>query len=167
MAQIDFENERGVRLKKGEVSTDAVSLQQLLDLKAELMVEIQNLKVGEIEIAYDFTAGEDVSLGNICYLKSDGLMWKADASAESTSKGLLALATRTIFTGDLGKFLLYGKINLITTGSLGSVYYLNTTAGGMTATPPSGSGQIVRVVCYGLGSTSHFSLPDVTWVKVK
>lgn len=167
MAKIDFEDERGVRLKKAEISSDAVNLQQLLDLKAELMLEIQNLKVDEINISYDFPAGENVSLGEICYLKSDGFMWKANASAESTAKGLLGMATRSIYKDDVGRFLMYGKISLESAGSLGSVYYLHTSDGDMTATPPSGSGQIVRVVCYGLGSISHLFYPDVTWVKIK
>jgi len=167
MAEHDLENKRGVRAKKGIVSSDVVTLEQLLALRKEMKDEIASVTSKEISLIYEFIVGENLLKGEVCYYKSDGKMWKASASAESTSKGLLGIPVTNMFTGDLGRFLLFGKLILDSSLGTGSVYYLSTSSGSMTTSPPSGSGQIVRVIGYALTTVGLIFNPDVTWVKNK
>lgn len=112
-----------------------------------------------------FTAGEALSSGNLCYLKSDGKFWKTDADAEGTTKGLLALANASINADATGEFIVFGRYT--TTGlTAGSVYYVSATTGAITATAPSTTGQQVRVIGYALSTTVLFFNPSQTWIEV-
>jgi len=96
------------------------------------------------------TAGESVVFGDVCYFKSDGKFWKTDADAEATSKGLIAMAIASISADASGLFLKTGFARDDTWNwTVGAQLFLDTaTAGGMTATAPSGSADIVRLVAY-------------------
>lgn len=54
------------------------------------------------------TAGENLVFGNVCYMKSDGKLWKAQAGTEITLLPGIAMATATILADASGNFLLYG-----------------------------------------------------------
>jgi hypothetical protein len=92
--------------------------------------------------------------GELCYYKSDGAWAAADADAASTSGGcLLAIALGT--DPDVDGMLLRGMFTLDhDAGTLADELYVSTTAGDITGTPPSGSGDVVRVVGYCLDSTN-------------
>jgi len=98
----------------------------------------------------DGTAGEALSFGNLCRYNSSSKWVKADADAVTTAKGklgfcILAAAGDTSAT----KILRSGKIRadaVFPTMTVGDVMYVSTTAGEITATPPSGTGNAVRVV---------------------
>jgi hypothetical protein len=93
------------------------------------------------------TAGEAVAIGDVCYWKSDSKFWKADADAEATTKGLLAMATATISAAASGVFLLRGYIRDDSWAwTVGNPLYVSTTPGNPTATRPSGTGDQIRVV---------------------
>ena len=113
----------------------------------------------------ELTAGENLSSGDVCYLKNDGKMWKADADSASTASTLIGIATENISADATGTFLLRGK--LTTSGlTAGSTYYLSTTAGGLTTTPPSGSGDVIRIIGYALSSTVLYVSPDETYLTM-
>jgi len=113
----------------------------------------------------EMTAGENVSPGDVCYLKSDGKMWKTDANAEATSKGLVLMAIDTITADNTGTFLVKGKY---TTSGLtaADVMYLSATAGAITNTAPSGSGDIVRIIGYALSTTVLYFNPDKSYLEI-
>ena len=111
------------------------------------------------------TAGEALSAGDLTYLNSDGFMWKADASAETTTDTLLAVATTSLSASTSGDFLLFGTY---TTSGLttGSVYYVSTTSGEWTTTAPSTTGEIVRIIGYALATTTLYFKPSGAYVEV-
>ena len=92
--------------------------------------------------------------GELCYLKADGAWAATDADAVATSGGvLLALALGT--DPDADGMLLRGMFTLDhDPGTIADELYVSTTAGDITGTAPSGSGDIVRVVGYCLDSTN-------------
>ena len=116
-------------------------------------------------ITEEFTAGEAVADNDLCYLKSDGKFWKADADAAATADGMLAIATATISADATGTFLVFGRK---TTSGLtaGSTYYVSTTLGAITATAPSATGDIVRIVGHALSTTVLFFNPDQTYIEI-
>jgi len=92
--------------------------------------------------------------GALHYLNSSGGWTLADADATGTAGGvLLALALGT--DPDVDGMLLRGMFTLDhDPGTIGEELYVSTTAGDITSTAPSGTGDIVRVVGYCLDSTN-------------
>ena len=54
------------------------------------------------------------------------------------------------------------------TTTTGDILYVTTTAGGITTTAPSGSGDIIRIIGYSLDGTNEtiYFNPDNTWVEI-
>ena len=92
--------------------------------------------------------------GALHYLNSSGGWTLADADATGTAGGvLLAIALGT--DPDVDGMLLRGMFTLDhDPGTIGDELYVSTTAGDITGTAPSGTGDIVRVVGYCLDSTN-------------
>tara|TARA_R110002012_G_scaffold288276_2_gene480924 strand:+ start:174 stop:1334 length:1161 start_codon:yes stop_codon:yes gene_type:complete len=117
-----------------------------------------------IKVFFGGTTG--MTAGNIYFF--NGIGWTAaDADAANTSTELVGLALGD--SSDTHGLLLNG-ISMTSTdpGTAGDVLYLSTTAGRLTSTAPSGSGDIVRVMGYCLHSTSaliYFN-PSNSWVEI-
>jgi len=94
------------------------------------------------------TAGENLVFRDIVYLKSDGKWWKTDADAEATSKGIIRMALATIAADADGLLLVKGLIRDDSDSwtQEGVELFLSPTAGNLTETRPSSSGQIVKVL---------------------
>lgn len=98
--------------------------------------------------------------GELCYLNSSGGWTAADADATGTAGGvMLAIALGT--DPDVDGMLLRGTFTLDhDPGTIGDELYVGASsqsgvnAGDITATAPSGTGDIVRVVGYCLDSTN-------------
>lgn len=102
-----------------------------------------------LKVAY--TAGEDLVLGDVCYFKSDGKMWKANADAIATAS-VIGIALATIATDASGTFLLIGVVrNDAWNWTVGGLIYLSTTAGGLTQTAPSAADDVIQI----LGVATH------------
>lgn len=123
-----------------------------------------NLDLNGKGFTEELTAGELLAAGDLVYLKDDGKMWKADASADSTADTLLAVSLDTPAADATGTFLLHGKYT--TTGlTAGSPYYVSETGGAFTATAPTTTASVVRIVGYALSTTVLYVKPDGTYVE--
>jgi hypothetical protein len=99
-------------------------------------------------ITVTLTAGENLTIGQTCYMKIDGKMWKAKADAAATMP-VIALATGTINANASGVFLLMGffredNVFNFTVGAM--LYGSDTTAGALTETRPADTGEQVQCV---------------------
>jgi hypothetical protein len=107
-----------------------------------------------------------VGIGGLLHMVADGSFDDADADAEATCSGLLALAT----TASLGSqvVLLQGTFQDAGTWNWtpGAILYASTTVGQMTETKPSGSGDIVRIVGYAITADVIYFDPDKTYIEV-
>jgi hypothetical protein len=113
------------------------------------------------------TAGENLVFGDVCYLKSDGKMWKCDADAEATAKGLVMMSTGAISADASGTFLNKGFIRDDTWNwTIGAELFISITPGNPTDTKPSGSTDIVRVIGYAYGSHVLFFEPSKSYIEV-
>ena len=93
--------------------------------------------------------------GEVCYLSAAGTWIATNANDPSTSGGcLIAIALGT--DPDSDGMLLRGMYTLdYDPGTIGDELYLSaSTAGDVTATAPSASGDVVRVIGYCLDSTN-------------
>ncbi len=120
------------------------------------------------------TAGENLVLGDIVYLKSDGKYWKAKANSNTTMPAV-GIATGSITADASGTILTQGTIRndswTWTTGgqasaSAGLVWVSDATAGLATQTKPSASSSYVQLVGYAQSATILSIRFDTTYVGI-
>lgn len=157
-----------------------VSINMETDLAPTFFIEDSDHDV--VSHRYDITSSTDgdyqgdvvyfggttsMTKGALYHYKSDGTWELADADAVATCDGLLAIALGA--SSDDNGMLLRGMVTLNhDPGSVGDVLFVSTTAGQITATAPSGSSDIVRVVGYCLHATAGMIWfnPDGAFVEV-
>ncbi len=102
-------------------------------------------------IKVTMTAGENIVFGDICYVKSDGKMWKADASVIATATGVF-MSMATIAADASGSFLHIGIARDDSWAwTVGAKLYLSLTAGAITETAPSATDEVIQL----LGVATH------------
>lgn len=119
-----------------------------------------------------FTAAEDLSIGEVCYIKSDGKMGKAVASAEGTAR-CVAMAAAGISANATGVFLLKGFLQstaTFPTYTVGGVLYTpedeTSTENVPEQTAPDTSGDFVQVIGFATGADTVYFDPDSTVIEV-
>lgn len=113
------------------------------------------------------TAGAALTIGQICYMGSDGKMELGDADAAANSTVWAMCADASIAENASGNFLLIGfaRDDTWNWGTLGGTLYLDTaTAGGMTQTAPSGTDDIVKILGYAVTADIVYFHPEMTIV---
>jgi len=112
-----------------------------------------------------FGGGGTLTQGSIYYLNSSQNWALADASAASTAKGMLGIATSTGI-----ELLVKGIARHGGWAGLGhgSVLYLSETAGELTTTAPTTSGAVVRVIGYCTNTTVReiYFNPESSWIEL-
>lgn len=117
-------------------------------------------------ITVEDTVGEDVIFGEVLYMKSDGKYWKADASASSTMP-ILAIASENISADATGNLLHQGYIKDNSWSfTAGNLVYSNTTAGDISTSTPTGSGEQVQVVGQAIAATIIYFDPNLTLIEL-
>lgn len=111
--------------------------------------------------------GETVAIGNLLYLKSDGEWYKADADAATTMPGMrIALEAKN--DGEACKMLVYGWFRDDSFNwTVGGLVYASCTAGEMTQTAPSGTGDQVQGVGVAYHADKMFFCPSPVTAEVK
>ena len=102
-------------------------------------------------IIINMTAGGTVAFPNLVYVDPDGNAYVADADSNITMPAIgIALESKTV--GQTVKVLVFGFVYrsawawAVGGGGETRLLYASTTPGGMTQTPPSGTGDQVQVV---------------------
>ena len=115
-----------------------------------------------------FGGTTSMTTGAIYHYKSDGTWELADADAASTCDGLLGVALGA--ASNTNGVLLRGMVTIDhDPGAIGDVLYVSTTAGDCSATAPSGTGDIVRIIGYQVSHASDGNIwfnPDNTFVEI-
>ena len=99
------------------------------------------------------------------YTHASGAWVAVDADAQTTTEGLLGMALGTSPTTN---GLLVHGIGYLShdPGAAGDVLYVHTTAGEVSATQPSATGDFVRVVGYCLADNKVFFSPSQDFIEV-
>lgn len=110
----------------------------------------------------DFTVNGTILDGELCNLDSAGHMEKADANGATDPTSLLGVAMEIISNNNVGEFLLEGETDEIS-ATAGTTYWVGTTAGSITSTKPTTTGDIQRIVGYGLEGGTFMFKPAASW----
>jgi len=137
-------------------------------LARQLRLDAGLLADGEYAgMTIEAVAGEAFTVGQVGYIKSDGKVWKADADAEATTKGLLLMATSSVGADERGAFLWKGTLKSSAFSyTTGDELYVSTTPGVPTATRPSGSGDVVRICGWAVASDIVVFVGDAAYAEV-
>ena len=100
-------------------------------------------------IGFDATAFENVTAGDALFMRSsDGQVGKASAANGSLENAIvIGFADTTVSANSTVKVIVAGTLSTLTGLDAGDLYFLSpSTAGAITLTPPSGTGQAVTRV---------------------
>jgi len=123
-------------------------------------------------VTANFVAGEDLEDGECVYLKSDGKMWKAVATAVATAR-CVAMCCVDTATDASGPFLLQGFLRADTnfpTWTVGGALYTpeaETSAKNVPEqTAPADSGDFVQVIGFAMDANTVYFDPGSTIVEI-
>ena len=162
-------------LLDGTVAVDAGVITGATSITSTTFVGNRTIGLsGGTDGAYDgdvvyFGGTTSMTIGTIYHYKSDGTWEVTNANAVATSDGLLAVALGA--ASDTNGMLLRGMVTLDhDPGAIGDVLFLSAASNGdATATAPSGSADIVRVIGYQVNHASQGEIwfnPDSTYVEL-
>ena len=116
----------------------------------------------------DVLAGYTTAIGDLVYLDPNGRWEEADADDTAKSISLLGIAMEVKSDGEAVNVALSGSFIVDASWSfgVGVPLYVHTTAGGISATKPTGSGDVVRTVGYALTATTIFFAPSSDYVTL-
>ena len=120
------------------------------------------------DVVYTGTTSS-MTTGDLYVYNASGNWVKANASAENTTKGLLAIALGS--DSDTDGMLLRGMVTtfgLSGTQDEGATLYVKATDGDISVTAPSTGGQFVRVVGYCMENSNQriYFNPDNTYIEL-
>jgi len=109
-------------------------------------------------VGFDATAFETVTEGAALYMRSsDGQVGLSQADGTVDEATVVGFANANATSGNTVKVLVAGLKSMPFAIDPGDLYYLSTTAGAITTTPPSTAGQYVSLVGEG-ATTTNFSI---------
>ena len=141
----------------------ASKLENVADDLAPALGGYLDIKANGFEQILTAAAGNTFSAGQVGVAAAAGMVL-ADASAESTSAGKIALALEAVPAGNTGRFALLGTQVNAAGATTGAALYLTTTPGVISETRPTGSGEVVRVVGRTESASFIFFDPSADWL---
>lgn len=119
-------------------------------------------------VTAEFNCGYTSSaVGDLVYLDSSATWQKVDASAASTSSGLLGIALEVKASGAALKVALPGSFVYTTafpTFTIGAPIYASETAGAVTLTQPTTTDAVIRVIGHGIHADKMYFNPDNAYI---
>jgi hypothetical protein len=104
------------------------------------------------KVENEYTAGEDIDAAEVVYISAADTVSLADASADVSAKPI-GIAGESILSAASGNIISDGVAGGFTGLTAGSRYYLDTTAGAVTASPPTGAGNNVVQIGFAKSAT--------------
>ncbi len=114
-----------------------------------------------------FNLGATVALMDLVYLGSASKWLLTDADAAATATGMLGICLDGGVDTDTTTVALPGSFVRDDTWNWtpGAILYIDTTtSGGLTATQPSGTDDVIRIVGYATTADTIYFNPDSAWI---
>jgi hypothetical protein len=116
-----------------------------------------------------FTAGESLAFGDVVYIDATlGQFKKADADTGSTAPAIALCLETSLSSGAAGNFLMHGFVTKVSSGvgaygGPNTIWYLSTTAGNITTTPPSAKDDVVQIIGVALSEYTLYFHPQLVF----
>jgi len=124
--------------------------------------ELNNYRKGSGFTVNHLQAGAAVPAYNVVYLDAAGQWQLADADAVATMP-TVGVTMEALVAGNLGRVLLIGLCGLNAwTWTPGAILYASTTAGGMTETAPTGTGDQRQALAQAISATHIYFNPSLS-----
>jgi hypothetical protein len=160
--------------EKLETQSDGIQVTGNIDIDSNGEIELDGNGGIKLNISSTSSEGNGIiiklhststTFGKLYYKSNFAAAWsQADADSDGATR-MLGMALGSTSSND--GMLLQGIIRIASHGlSAGAPIYVSTTAGELTTTAPSGSGDYVRVVGYTIDSNLIYFNPSGTWVEV-
>lgn len=111
----------------------------------------KNLSAAE-SVSNIYTAAVNLAVGEVVYISAANTVDKADADSDATAKPIGFAASTVLAAASVG-VISDGVISGLSGLTAGVRYYLSATAGAITATPPTGSGNNIIQVGFAKSAT--------------
>ena len=116
------------------------------------------------------TAGAILAVGDLCYFAVADSKWElTDADAEATAFGKLGICVQAAAEDAATTMLLWGSVRAdaaFPSFTIGAPVFVDVTAGDVSNTAPSGSGDIVRVIGYGNTANELHFCPENSYLEL-
>jgi len=130
-------------------------------LDAAGKLDTSMMPVGVAADTKSIVASEALSAGNLVNVWDDsGTLKIRKADATTAGKEANGYVLASVSSGASGVTYFEQVITGLSSLTLGAVYYLSTTAGGITTTPPSGSGNVVQRIGRAISATEVLFQPQ-------
>jgi hypothetical protein len=152
--------------RAGILETSTNTLNTVATLHTTQINAISNNLDGAILITREGNAGAgglNLGYSNLCYL-TGGSWSNANASTNVTSSGLLGIARGSPLATH--GMLLNGICTNVWGFTAGQILYVGVNNNQITATRPTGTNQVVRIVGYAINSTSIYFNPSRTYIEI-
>jgi hypothetical protein len=137
----------------GHISASGDLISNTLDVETNKLAKTSTTDGDHQGDVVFFGSTTGMTAGKIYYYNSSGNWALTDADSESSADGLLAVALGT--TSDTDGMLIKGMVTLDhDPGTTGDPLFLSVSSGRASATAPSGTNDIVRLIGYCLDSTN-------------
>ena len=94
---------------------------------------------GDAWVGSGLKAGEDIAAGDVCYIKSDGKVWRSTGAAANAAAKANGIAVKVSKSGEPVTLMRGVDLDYGSGLTPGAVYYLSgTTAGGLDTAPSTG-----------------------------
>jgi len=137
----------------------------------QLVIDVEPTTQTAQGVRVAMTYGEALTVGQLVYYKSDGKVYKADATALATNKiPAMGLALETEASGShdvllIGTYKDVTKWTGATVLTVGGVCYLSATAGGITQTQPAVSGNVIQTIGVATSVDSIYFNPSLDYLE--
>lgn len=122
---------------------------------ADLSITATSVAPGSGSVTIDVTSGATITAGKACYVSSsDGKAYLADTnSATAEVRSLRGVALNAASSGQPVRLQTSGQIAIGATVTVGTIYVLSATAGGIAPVTDLASGHYTSIVGVGLTSS--------------
>lgn len=151
---ITIENGRKKQEQAINTSAGAGDASKIIRTDATGRIDTSFMPIGVVADTKTVIASEALSAGNlVSYWDDSGTIKVRKADATASGKEADGFVLAGVSSGAAASVYHEGTNNQLSGLTLGARYYLHTTAGGITPTAPSGSGNVVQYVGKAVSAT--------------
>lgn len=128
---------------------------KIVALDANGLLNLNMMPAGVGAAIATVTASENLAAGDVVNIYNNaGTPNVRKADATTTGKEATGYVLSAVTSSNAAEVRMNGVISGLSSLTTGTIYYLSTTAGGITSTPPTGSGNVLQEIGAAISATA-------------